>query len=150
MVVSCNQDLTNVRRHLNTLYVTTEGAYARKEGANVVVEVGGAERMRVPVHMLGGLGAFGRIGLSPALMGFCAEEGVTITHLSENGRFLARVEGPISGNVLLRRAQYRAADDPARPLTWCVRSSLRRHSISETSSAALCATTGQKWPNRRE
>jgi CRISP-associated protein Cas1 len=48
---------------------------------------------------------FGRTGLSPALMSFCAEEGVTITYLSENGRFLARVEGPISGNVLLRRAQ---------------------------------------------
>lgn len=103
-----------MRRHLNTLYVTTEGAYARKDGANVVVEVDGAERMRVPIHMIGAFVAFGRVGLSPALMGFCVEEGVTITHLSENGRFLARIEGPVSGNVLLRRAQYRAADDPAK------------------------------------
>ena len=101
-----------MRRHLNTLYVTTDGAYVRKDGANVVVEVDGAERMRVPVHMLGAVVAFGRVGLSPALMGHCLGEGVAITHLSENGRFLARVEGPVSGNVLLRRAQYRRADDP--------------------------------------
>jgi CRISPR-associated protein Cas1 len=61
--------------------------------------------------MLSAVVTFGRVGLSPALMGFCADQGVTMTHLSENGRFLARVEGPVSGNVLLRRAQYRAADD---------------------------------------
>jgi CRISP-associated protein Cas1 len=103
-----------MRRHLNTLYITTDGAYARKDGANVVVEVEGDERLRVPVHMVGGLVAFGQVRLSPALMGFCADEGVTVTHLTNNGRFLARVEGPKSGNVLLRRAQYRAADDPAR------------------------------------
>jgi CRISPR-associated protein Cas1 len=103
-----------MRQHLNTLYVTTDGAYVHKEGENIVVQVDGAERMRVPVHLLGGFVAFGRINISPPLMGFCAEKGVTITHLSENGRFLARVEGPISGNVLLRRAQYRAADDPVR------------------------------------
>src|SRR5919206_2053586 len=103
----------SMRRHLNTLYVTTDGAYVRKDGANVVVEVDGAERMRVPVHMLGAVVAFGRVGLSPALMGHCLEEGVAITHLSENGRFLARVEGPVSGNVLLRREQYRRCRTPA-------------------------------------
>lgn len=103
-----------IRRHLNTLYLTTEGAHARKDGANVVVELEGAERLRVPVHMLGGVVAFGRVSLSTALMGFCTQEGITITHLSENGRFLARVEGPVAGNVLLRRAQYRSADDPSR------------------------------------
>lgn len=102
-----------MRRLLNTLYVTTEGAYVRKDGANVVVEVEAAERLRAPVHGLGGIVAFGRVGFSQALMGFCLENGVAITHLSDRGRFLARVEGPVSGNVLLRRAQYRAADDEA-------------------------------------
>jgi CRISPR-associated protein Cas1 len=100
-----------VRRHLSTLYVTAEGAYVRKDGANAVVEVEGAERLRVPIHMLGGVVAFGRVGLSPAFMGFCLTEGVTVTHMSEAGRFLARVEGPVSGNVLLRREQYRRMDD---------------------------------------
>jgi len=100
-----------MRRHLNTLYVTTQGAYLSKDGANVVVSIDSAERARVPIHTLGGLVGFGRVALSPPLLGFCAEEGVAVTYLSEQGKFLARVEGPVSGNVLLRREQYRRSDD---------------------------------------
>ncbi|UTH74265.1 type I-C CRISPR-associated endonuclease Cas1c [Chromobacterium sp. IIBBL 290-4] len=100
-----------MRRQLNTVYVTTEGAWLRKDGENLVMEVEGSERARLPVHMLEGLVCFGRVLVSPPLMGFCAERGISISYLSQNGRFLARVEGPVSGNVLLRRAQYRASDD---------------------------------------
>lgn len=103
-----------MRRHLNTIYVTSKDAWVRKDGANIVVEVDGAERGRAPIHMIGGLMCFGRIGASPALMAACAEAGVAMSFLSPNGRFLARVEGPRTGNVLLRRTQYRVADDPAR------------------------------------
>src|SRR5476649_2987013 len=103
-----------MRRMLNTLYVTTEGAWLRKDGANLVVEVDGAERGRAPLHMLDGVVSFGRPGGSPALMAACAEAGVTVSYLTPNGRFLARVEGPKSGNVLLRRTQFRIADDPSR------------------------------------
>ena len=102
-----------MRRHLNTLYVTTESAWLHKDGENVVVEVEGDERGRVPVHLLGGIVCFGTIGITPALMGHCAKCGVCISMLSRTGRFLARVEGQTSGNVLLRRAQYRATDDSA-------------------------------------
>ncbi len=101
-----------MKRHLNTLYVTTQGAYLNKDGANIVVSIDGAERARVPIHTLGGVVGFGRVALSPPLLGYCAEEGVTISFLSEQGKFLARVEGPVSGNVLLRREQYRRADHP--------------------------------------
>ena len=100
-----------MRRHLNTLYVTTDGAWLRKDGENVVVEVERDERGRVPVHLLGGIVCFGATGMTPALMGHCAKRGVCVSMLSRNGRFLARIEGPTSGNVLLRRAQYRATDD---------------------------------------
>lgn len=103
-----------MRHHLNTLYVTTQGAWLSKDGENVVVSLEGAERGRVPFHTIGSITCFGRILVSPPLMGACAERGITITHLTGAGRFLARVEGPVSGNVLLRRAQYRAADDPTR------------------------------------
>ena len=102
-----------MRRHLNTLYVTTESAWLRKDGENVVVEVDGTERGRVPVHLLGGIVCFGAVGMTPALMGHCAERGVCVSMIGRNGRFLARVEGRTSGNVLLRRAQYRATDDGA-------------------------------------
>lgn len=100
-----------MRRHLNTLYVTTENAWLRKDGENVVIKVDGTERGRVPVHLLGGIVCFGAAGLTPPLMGHCASRGVCVSILSRNGRFLARIEGPVSGNVLLRRAQYRTTDD---------------------------------------
>ena len=102
-----------MRKLLNTLYVQTEGAYLRRDGLNVVVEGARAERLRVPLHVLGGVAVFGQVSLSPALMGSLAEAGVVTAFFGMNGRFLARVEGPVSGNVLLRREQYRVMDDPA-------------------------------------
>jgi CRISPR-associated protein Cas1 len=105
-----------MRRLLNTIYVMSEDAWLRKDGANLVVEVDGAEHGRAPLHMLEGIVSFSRPGASPALLAACAAAGITLSHLDPNGRFLARVEGPRTGNVLLRRAQYRVADDPARAL----------------------------------
>ena len=102
-----------MRRQLNTVYVTTEGAWLRKEGANIVMEVEGEIRARLPAHMLEGLVCFGRVLVSPPLLGYCAEQGICVSYLSPNGKFLARVEGPVSGNVLLRREQYRRSDDAA-------------------------------------
>jgi CRISP-associated protein Cas1 len=102
-----------MKKHLNTLFVTSQGAYLAKEGETVVVKVDGDVRLRIPVHTIGGIVCFGNVSCSPYLMGFCAENDVTISFLSEHGRFLARVQGPVSGNVLLRREQYRKADDPA-------------------------------------
>lgn len=103
-----------MRRQLNTLYVTTEGAWLKKEGANVVMEVDGDERARLPIHMLASVVCFGRVMISPPLLGYCAESGVSVAFLSMHGRFLARVEGPVAGNVLLRREQYRVSDDLVR------------------------------------
>lgn len=102
-----------MKRHLNTLFVTTQGAYLSKEGETVLVSVEQEKRLQLPIHTLGGIVCFGRVMCSPFLMGFCAENGVGMSFLTENGRFLARVQGPVSGNVLLRREQYRRADDPA-------------------------------------
>lgn len=101
-----------MKKLLNTLYVTTEGAGLRKDGENLVAEIDGAERARVPLHMLGSVVVFGGIFISPPLIGALARGGVTLVLLDRQGRFEARVEGPVSGNVLLRRAQYRAADQP--------------------------------------
>ncbi len=100
-----------MKKHLNTLFVTTQGAYLAKEGETIVVKVEKDIRLRLPVHTIGGIVCFGNVSCSPFLMGFCAENGVGISFLTERGRFLARVQGPVSGNVLLRREQYRRADD---------------------------------------
>lgn len=101
-----------MKKLLNTVYVTTEGASLRKDGENLVAEIDGAERSRVPLHMLSAVVVFGAIFVSPALMGALAAAGITMTFLDRNGRFQARLEGPATGNVLLRRAQYRVCDQP--------------------------------------
>ncbi len=101
-----------MKRHLNTLYVTTQGSYLAKEGEAVIVRLEAVTLLRMPIHTLGGIVCFGQIGFSPFLLGLCGERGVAVSFLSENGRFLARIQGPASGNVLLRREQYRRADDP--------------------------------------
>lgn len=101
-----------MKKLLNTVYITTEGASLRKDGENLVAEVDGLERARVPFHMLASVVAFGAIFISPALLQACANGGIVIALLDRNGRFQARVEGPVTGNVLLRRAQYKASDAP--------------------------------------
>ncbi|MDO9461711.1 MAG: type I-C CRISPR-associated endonuclease Cas1c [Alphaproteobacteria bacterium] len=101
-----------MKKLLNTVYVTTRGASLRKDGENLVVEADGVERGRVPLHMLASVVLFGGIYVSPALMQACAAAGITFVLLDRIGRFQARIEGPVTGNVLLRRAQYRASDLP--------------------------------------
>ncbi len=99
-----------MRKMLNTLYVTTQGAYLNKEGETVVVNVERETRLRLPIHTLGSIVCFGNVLCSPFLLGHCAENDVSISFMTEYGRFLARVQGSVSGNVLLRREQYRRAD----------------------------------------
>lgn len=98
--------------YLNTLFVTTQGAYLSKDGEAVCVSVERETKMRVPLHNLGGIVCFGQVSMSPVLMGDCAERNLAVSFLTENGRFLAKVQGFTSGNVLLRREQYRRADSP--------------------------------------
>lgn len=100
-----------MKKHGNTLYVTTQGCYLSKHGETVDVLVEGTSKLKVPLHTLDGIVCFGQVSVSPFLMGACAERDVALSFLTERGRFLACVRGPISGNVLLRREQYRAADD---------------------------------------
>lgn len=101
-----------MRQHLNTLFVTREGAYLAKDGAAVDVRHEGQSLLRVPLHNLDGIVVLGwDIGASSALMAGCAEAGVSLSFCNPNGKFLAAVRGFTSGNILLRRAQYRVADD---------------------------------------
>jgi CRISPR-associated protein Cas1 len=101
-----------VKKLLNTVYVTTEGASLRKDGENFVAEVDGVERARVPFHMMNSVVVFGAIFVSPPLMQALASLGINMVLLDRAGRFQARIEGPVSGNVLLRRAQYRVSEAP--------------------------------------
>ncbi|MDI6719650.1 MAG: type I-C CRISPR-associated endonuclease Cas1c [Methanomicrobiales archaeon] len=100
-----------MRKLLNTLYVTTPDAFLTRERENVVVRVDNEERFRIPIHNLEGIVCFGYMGTSPQLMRLCADNNVGLSFLTPSGKFLARVSGRIRGNVLLRRAQYRKADN---------------------------------------
>jgi len=101
-----------MKKHLNTLFVTTQGAYLGKDGETVAVKIEQKTVLRIPIHTLDGIVCFGSVGCSPYLMGFCAQKDVAISFLTEYGKFLAMVKGPVSGNVLLRRKQFRMADKP--------------------------------------
>src|SRR2546430_952102 len=103
-----------MKKLLNTLYVTTQGTYISRDGETVLVKKADEILLRVPINTLHGIVCFGRVSMSGPLMGFCGERQVKLSFLSEPGEFQARVQGPVAGNVLLRREQYRAADDPVR------------------------------------
>ena len=96
----------------NTLFVTTQGAYVCHDGESIVVRVEQETRLRIPVHTLSGIMCFGQVLCSPPVLGLCAERGVEVSFLTEHGRFLGRLEGAPSGNVLLRKEQYRRSDNP--------------------------------------
>ncbi len=115
----------------NTLYITKQGAYVSRDGTNVVISLERTELLRLPIHTIQGLVCFGNVMVTPFALGLCGENRVTISFLSENGRFLARCTGPQSGNILLRRAQHRFSTD------------------TEKSSAAAGAFVSAKIANAR-
>lgn len=101
-----------MKKLLNILYVSTQGSYLRQEGETVVASVNRTDVLRLPIHTLSGIVCFGQVSCSPPLLGLCGERGVHVSFLSEHGKFLARVTGPVSGNVLLRKEQVRRTENP--------------------------------------
>jgi CRISPR-associated protein Cas1 len=97
---------------LNTLYITTPETYLRLDNDTLRVEVCHETRLRVPLHHLTAVVCFGHINLSAPLMHRLADEGIALVLLDDNGRFKARLEGAVSGNVLLRQAQFQRVADP--------------------------------------
>lgn len=100
-----------MRKLLNTLYILTPNAYLQKDGENVVVRIDDKESFRIPIHNIEAIISFSYMGASPGLMQLCTSHGVKISFHTPSGRFIGSVEGPIRGNVLVRRTQYRYADD---------------------------------------
>lgn len=99
-----------MKKLLNTLYITSPDRYLSLDGENVVVLEEKEQVARVPLHNLEGIITFGYTGASPALMGACAKRGISLSFLSQNGEFLARVEGEVRGNVHLRKTQYSVSE----------------------------------------
>lgn len=136
---------------LNTLFVTTEDIYLSLDGENVVANRDNLAVARYPLHTLQKIVSFSYSGASPALMGACAEKGIGLAFCTPRGRLLARVCGKNTGNVLLRREQYRVADDEIRSCRiarnmifgklrnarWSIERTLRDHGL-RVAKEALC------------
>ncbi|MBN6074366.1 type I-C CRISPR-associated endonuclease Cas1 [Aggregatibacter actinomycetemcomitans] len=105
-----------MRKLQNTLYITTQGSYLHKERETLVVEQEKRKVAQLPVHSIGHIFCFGNVLVSPFLLGFCGENNVNLAFFTENGRFLGRLKGRQSGNVLLRRAQYRMSEQNPVPI----------------------------------
>ncbi|KJS06087.1 MAG: CRISPR-associated protein Cas1 [Gammaproteobacteria bacterium BRH_c0] len=103
-----------MKKMLNCLYITRQESYLHKDRETIVIKLGDQKLGQFPSLTIGNILCFGQISVSPFLMGYCAEQGIGLTFFTEYGRFLARVQGRQTGNVLLRRAQYRWADDAGR------------------------------------
>lgn len=99
-----------MRKLLNTLYVTMPDAYLSKDGQNIVVSVSQKEVFRIPAINIEGIVTLGYMGASPGVMSLCADNGISLTFLSTDGRFISRVQGATKGNVLLRKKQYLLSD----------------------------------------
>lgn len=100
-----------MRKLLNTLFITTPESYLSKDGQNIVVSVNQKELFRIPALNIEAIVTFGYMGASPGLMKLCADFGIGLTFLSQSGRFISRIQGPVKGNVLLRKAQYHICDN---------------------------------------
>jgi CRISPR-associated protein Cas1 len=102
-----------MRKLQNSLYITRDGAYLHKQRETLVIEQNQKKLLQLPIHSISAIFCFGNIMVSPQLMGFCGERGVNLAFFNPYGRYLARIEGKQSGNVLLRRQQYRLVDESA-------------------------------------
>lgn len=99
-----------MKRHLNTLFVTTQDTWLSKEGECVEIRLDRKSLGKIPLHTLQSIVCFGHVSCSQYLLEHCAKRGVSVTWFTEYGRFMASMQGPVTGNVLLRRTQYRLAD----------------------------------------
>lgn len=100
-----------MKKLLNTIYITRQDSYLYKKGETLCISCDGELLGRLPIHTIEALVLFGVVSCSPFLLGFCAENGVSVTWLGRTGRFLGSLQGPVSGNVLLRKKQYHLHDD---------------------------------------
>ena len=106
-----------MKKLLNTLYVTRQEAYLHKERETIVIKRGDEKLGQFPALTISNILCFGQVSVSPFLMGYCGEQGIGLAFFTEYGKFLANVQGKQTGNVLLRRAQYRWADDAEKSLS---------------------------------
>lgn len=96
----------------NTLYILTPESYLSLQNETIAVKVGGTEKIRIPSHTICSIYCFGNVTVSTPLIGFLGQRGIGLVFFSEYGKFYGRIQGPVSGNILLRQRQFAAMEDP--------------------------------------
>lgn len=133
----------------NTLYLTTPGLYVSRENLTLRIEQDREVKLVLPIHHLESVCIFGLITMTPEALRLCFENGVGVNYFSETGYFIGRWEGVVNTSVLLRRSQYRAADDPAKSASvakQCVAGKLRncRQSLLRSAREAESETESER------
>lgn len=105
-----------MRQLLNTLYLTLPDAYLAVSGENILIKQEEKTLARYPLHNLEDIVLFSYLGMGPKLVQKCMDYGIGVCYMSATGRFLGRLQGKSKGNVLLRRKQYRLADNESESL----------------------------------
>ena len=134
-----------MKKLMNTVYLLTPDSYLSLDGENLVIRMQDGNERRLPLHNLEGVVAFGSRGASPALLGKCAEYGIAFSFLSRSGKFLARTVGGVSGNVFLRREQYRRQTAANAVCGWRGTSSPESYSTAGTFWNAPSGITHCVW-----
>lgn len=101
-----------MKKLCNTLYILTENSYLHCENGTICVKIGGTEKTRIPAHTVDSIICLCNTTVSSPFIGFCGEQGISLSFHSDHGRFYGRITGPVSGNVLLRTKQYQWIGSP--------------------------------------
>ena len=100
-----------MKKLLNTLYVLTPESYLFCRNENICIRIGEHEKLCVPALTIDSIVCFGKMTVSTPLLQYCAEHGISVTFVTETGRFMGRFYGSVSGNVLLRKRQYESLNE---------------------------------------
>lgn len=100
-----------MKKLLNVLYLLTSESYLYRQNETIAVKVGGEDKVRIPSHTIESIICMGNSTISTPFIGFCGEKGISLSFVSDYGRFLGRITGPVHGNVLLRKKQFESLSD---------------------------------------
>jgi CRISPR-associated protein Cas1 len=101
---------------MSTLYITQQDSVLRKVDERLKVTQNGQTLLDIPLIKVSQVVIYGRVTVTPATVATLMEHGVGLCYLSEQGRYIGRLEPHFSKNSLLRAEQWRAAFDGQRRL----------------------------------
>lgn len=97
-------------RYLDSVYIRDHRARIGHRRGALTVTTPDAKR-RIPLEAIDALVLLGGAQITTQALDACVQRGVRVSSLKMSGAIRFQVGGPTTGNVHLRRAQYRVAED---------------------------------------